>query len=66
MQQPDPEQQENHHRLALSACQLDTECCTANCLLFRKEDNFCMTFLIGHWLADIQIICQKAHNFSRK
>ena len=66
MQYLGSEQQGNYHILALSACWLDAKCCMADCLLFRKGDNFCMTFLISHWPADIQIVGQTAHNFSRK
>ena len=32
-------------------CWLGAESCMANPLLFEKEDNFCMTFLVGHWPA---------------
>ena len=28
---------------------------------FQKEDDFCTAFLIGCWLADIQIVGQTAH-----
>ena len=56
----------NHHRLALLACQPDAKYRMVDCFLFRKEDDFCTTFPIGHWLADIHIIGQTAHSFCRK
>ena len=61
-----PEQQGNHHRSALLACQPDTKCHMAGCLIFRKEDNFCMTFLVGCQLADTQVVGQMAQKFNRK
>ena len=59
------QEQGNCCRLALLACQQDVKCHTANRLLFRKDD-FCTTFLIGNWLADIHIVDQMAHSFHRK
>ena len=57
-------QQGNHHRLALLACQSDMKCHMANCLPFKKEDNFC-TFPVSHWPANIHIAGQTAHNSHR-
>ena len=59
-------QQGNHHRLALLACWPDAKCCMANCPLFRKEDNFCITFPISCQPANIHIVGQTAHSFCRK
>ena len=66
MQEIGQKQQGNYHRLALLACQLGTKCCMADCLLFEKENDFCMTFFIGHWPANIHIGSQTAHNLHRK
>ena len=60
------EQQGNCHRLALLACQLDAKCHMVNCLLFRKEDDFCSTFPSSCQPANIHIIGQMAHSFFRK
>ena len=66
MWQLSPEQQGNCHRSAPLASQLDAKSHMADCLLFEKEDDFCMTFLVGCWLADPKVTGQMAHNFSIK
>ena len=55
-------EQGNHHRLAMLAGWLDAKSHMANHLLFRKENDFCMTFgsAISQptpgWLANLLII----------
>ena len=66
MWQSSPEQQGNCHRSALSIGQPGAKSHMANCLPFKKEDNFCMTFLIDHWPADPKVMGQMAHKFSIK
>ena len=61
-----PEQWGSPHSSALLACQPDAESHTANSLLFEKEDNFCMTFLVSHCLADPSVAGQIAYKFNRK
>ena len=61
-----PEQQGSHHSSALLACQLDAESCMANCLLFEKQDDFCTTFLVSHWLAKPKVAGQIAYKFNGK
>ena len=61
-----PEQQGSCHSSALLACWPDTESCMANCLLFEKEDDFCMTFLVSHWLADPKVAGQITYKFDGK
>ena len=66
MWQTCPEQQGSHHSSALLACQLDAESHMADCLLFEKEDDFCMTFLVSHWLANPRFIGQITYKFNGK
>ena len=65
MWQLGPEQLGNCHRSALLASQ-GAKSCTANHLLFEKEDDFCMTFLVGHWPADPKVTGQMAYKFITK
>ena len=66
MWQSSPEQQGNCHRSALLAGQLATKSHTADCLLFKKEDNFCMTLLVSPWLANPEVVGQMVYKFSIK
>ena len=38
----------------------------ADHLLFKKEDNFCMTFLVSHWPANPKVVGQMAYKCSTK
>ena len=66
MWQSSPEQQGNCHRSALSASWPDTKSHMADCLLLEKEDDFCMTLLVSHQLANPKVTGQMAHKFSIK
>ena len=61
-----PEQGGNHQRSALSAGQPAAKSCMANHVLFKKEDDFHTTFLVGHQLADPKVAGQMAYKFSMK
>ena len=47
MWQTCPEQQGSYHGSVMSACWPNAESHMANHLLFEKEDDFCMRFLVG-------------------
>ena len=63
MWQSCPEQPGSCHR---SACWLGTKSHTPNHLLFEKEDDFCMTLLVGHQPADLKVAGQMVYKFNGK